>query len=133
MKIVRIGITRIVFLTNNYAIKIPNFRYSWIIFLKGLIANVSEQYLYRSSSDENKKLLCPVVWSSWGGWILVMSRVDTKRHYLEVYNSAKSKDIDPDWQTRERYKKWFDAGLSGDDKCANYGYLNEQLVKIDYQ
>lgn len=135
MKIVRTGITRIVILTKNKAIKIPNFTYSWLHFLRGIIANTQESDIYKATkacSPEDLHLLCPVLWCSWGGWILIMPRVDTERHYKEVYKSAPLGNIDCLDEVKIRYKKWFHSGLEGDDKCDNYGYLNNNLVKIDY-
>lgn len=54
-----------------------------------------------------------------------MKRVDVGRHFMEMYGT--------DTQEVElRYKEWVDAGFGGDDKCGNYGYLGDRLVKIDY-
>jgi len=77
-------------------------------------------------------LLCPVKWCSWGGWILIMERADVEKHYEEIYNSSPIGNIDPCEEVKQRYKKWIDAGFGGDDKCDNYGYLSDRLVKVDY-
>lgn len=114
------GITRIVLLTRNYAIKIPKFTVQWDHFLKGLLANISEGKIWRwaanpNNEDSAKHLLCPVVWSSWGGWLLIMKRAD----------------VCP-WETEIDYTPWNEAGFSGDNKADNYGWINGTMVKLDY-
>lgn len=117
------GCTRIVFLVGNYAIKIPNFRYSWLLFLNGLVANMNEAATWRWNSGKYESgkshLLCPVVWASWGGWVLVM-----KRAVPCTWLSEGGEEID--------YSKWIVEGLSGDDKPQNYGKLDGRIVKLDY-
>lgn len=138
MRICLHGVTRIVFIFRGFVIKIPNFTYSWDHFLKGLVSNIREKntWNYNGYSEERRllreELLCPVLWCSWGGWILVMRKADVDRHYTEVYNAAYYGNIDPEKEVALRYKKWIDAGFGGDDKCDNYGYLGDRLVKIDY-
>ena len=66
------GITRTVFLVGHLAIKVPQHNYGWEKFLRGLLANLQEK-LWGRGYDER---LCPVLWASPGGWIIVMRRVD---------------------------------------------------------
>lgn len=129
MVVNRTGVTRIVFIFKQVVVKIPNFSYSWQHFLKGLLANIQENTCYKWSG--NKELLCPVIWASWGGWVLVMKRADIKRHEDEI-RALPFTIQDPEEQVKERYKEWINAGLGGDDKCDNYGYINNRLVKVDY-
>lgn len=138
MEINRRGITRIVFVFKKVVVKIPNFSYSWSHFLKGLIANIDEGRCWRYNSGKYEKgkshLICPVIWTSWGGWILVMQRADmklweqtVKEHYPEpddCHDRAKYQE--------KLYKTWIEAGFGGDDKDDNYGYLKGKLVKVDY-
>lgn len=136
MKINRTGITRIVIELKSIVIKVPNFSYCWLHFLQGLVCNIQESDTYRTTSKyrpDKLHLLCPILWSSWGGCIIVMKKADTKRHLEEVYNSAPIGNIDPEEEVKIRYKEWINAGFGGDDKCANYGYIADKLVKIDYQ
>ena len=130
MKINQTGITRIVIELRNVVIKIPRFTYSWEHFLKGLIANISENktWEYNSGKYEEGKsyLLCPVVWCSYGGWLLVMKKADMKRHEDEV-RAWIDNGQEPMW-----YVAWKNAGFGGDDKCDNFGYYENRLVKIDY-
>lgn len=132
------GVTRHVFLVGSYAVKFPRVTYGWRAFLRGLLANIDEKRLWDAQDYEDSrrqlrdKLLCPIVWASWGGWILIMRRADVRRHVQEIYNSADIGDMDPAEEVSLRYKVWIDAGFGGDDKCDNYGYLEGRLVKIDY-
>lgn len=123
MEINRQGVTRIVILYKHWAIKIPNFLYQWNHFLWGLLSNMEEGLTWKianmpdSELYQYRDLICPVVWSSWGGWISIMKRVDrilTDEEYLELdlelYNNIHSDD----------------------NKADNFGWLDGRIVKIDY-
>ena len=117
MLIERKGITRIVLVFDTFVIKIPNFTYCWGHFLQGLISNINENKTWKY--HPKKELLCPIIWSSWGGWILVMKKAIPCK-----WLSKNGEKID--------YSKWIICGLGGDDKPENYGILNNGVVKIDY-
>lgn len=117
------GSTRLVFVFKNIVIKIPNFTYSWYHFIQGILANINENKTWQYSNIKNsttyqfKHLLCPVKYCSWGGWFLIMPTVNLLK--------------EEDWENItdiSEYKKYF----GGDDVISNYGYLNNKLVKIDY-
>jgi hypothetical protein len=112
----RQGCTRIVLLVGEYAIKLPNALHGWPLFLQGLLANINERKTWTASHSE---LLCPVLWSSWGGWLLVMRRAVPCRWLDEG-----GEEID--------YSRWIVEGFGGDDKPTNYGVLNGHVVKLDY-
>lgn len=112
MKINRNGITRIVIELERIVIKIPNFLYQWDHFLVGLLSNIREYRTWNYS--ENKHLLCPVIWCSWGGWILIMQKAEGVS-WGEI-----------------NLRIFTEAGLDGDDKEDNYGLINGRVVKIDY-
>lgn len=122
MKIKR-GCTRIVFIFEKVVVKIPNFTYHWNNFLKGLISNMTERDIWRWNSGQYEKglshLLCPVLWSMRGGFLIVMKRAET-----DVFEKLEE-DI-------SFYGPWIEAGFGGDDKVDNYGILNGTVVKIDY-
>jgi hypothetical protein len=120
MKLNRRGCTRLVLELRNVVIKFPNFTYSWEHFLKGLIGNIKERNTYRWS--ERKDLLAPVLWCSWGGWVLIMQKADVERHRTEVYDGGR-RFIYPEWSLND---------LDGDDKPENFGYIDNKLVKVDY-
>lgn len=115
MKINLCGITRIVIELKTVVIKIPNFLYQWDHFLKGILANIHEYAIFKNS--EKKDLLCPIIWCSWGGWILVMkkARVLTDEEYLDM-------DLTP----------FLEFGLINDNKSDAFGYIENKIVKIDY-
>lgn len=121
MRIDLCGITRTVFIFKTVVVKVPNIRYGWLKFLNGLISNINENSCWKWHSgqceDGKSHLLCPVLWCSWGGWLLVMKRVDRVLTDIE-YNSI---DL-------TKHIEYF----SGDDKSDNYGHLYGKVVKIDY-
>ena len=137
MKIAK-GAPRIVFVFKNVVIKIPTICYSWDAFLNGLLANIRESRCWSCNSGQSDKgkshLLCPVKWSSWGGWILVMQRAN-----MELWEQAVKEyyPVPDDCHERAKYQEklyitWIEAGFGGDDKQDNYGYLCGKLVKVDY-
>jgi hypothetical protein len=123
MKINRKGVTRIVFVFKTFVVKIPNFTCQWNHFLKGIIGNIEESKTWEYNSGEyengNSYLLCPVLWCSWGGWVLVMKRAETFTY--EEWEAMIDTDI-------REHKKHF----SGDDTMSNYGMIDGRIVKIDY-
>lgn len=112
MYLERKGVTRLVFIFKDFVVKIPNFTCQWNHFLSGLIGNMEEFKTWKYNKSE---LLCPILWASWGGWILIMKRVEVCTYEDEI-----------------DYTPWVTAGFGGDDKPDNYGYLDNKLVKIDY-
>lgn len=107
------GITRWVIVLHSVAIKVPKLKYGWKYFLQGLLANINEKDTWQN--HPRKDLLCPVKWCSWGGWVLVMRKA-----------------IPCPEETEIDFSKWIEAGLGGDDKPDNYGFLNSKIVKLDY-
>lgn len=137
MKVNRMGITRVVFEFTRFVVKIPNPTYSWKHFLQGLIANIKENGCWKNSRDyyERRELLCPIIWTSWGGWILIMAKADMNRWNDEIRalpREVKDRVKINIKDTDELYHKWIDVGLGGDDKADNYGYYQDRLVKVDY-
>lgn len=114
MKINNRGITRLVLEFNKIVIKVPRPKI-WRHFIIGLLANIDEYQTW--SYSEYKEYLCPVLWISLGGWILVMRKVDRIL-----------KDSEYDLMIVSKAKEHF----PGDDKVENYGWLNNKLVKLDY-
>lgn len=115
------GVTRVVITWRGVAIKFPKPK-KWANFLRGLIANINERDTWKFNSGKyergHSRLLAPVIWCSWGGWILLMERA-----------------------TLPTEQQWHEGGLciqdhikhfKGDDNIENYGFIKERLVKIDY-
>jgi hypothetical protein len=113
------GTTRLVIILTNVVIKIPNFTYSWQNFLRGIIGNIEERNTWKFSKilieGDKSHLLCPVLWCSWGGWILVMKKIERPITVDE-------------FEYIEEHVEFFE----GDDSINNYGVLEGRIVKIDY-
>jgi hypothetical protein len=116
MKIAKTGVTRTVFIFKNFVVKIPNTRHSWHNFICGINANINENnsWKYNSFYPEKISLLCPIIWASWGGWIVIMKRAEVCPNETDI-----NYDI---WQ---RNGFW-------DNKPENFGWYKGKLVKIDY-
>lgn len=109
MKISRNGITRIVVITKNYAIKFPRLNYGWKKFIEGMCCNMSESECWAATKSEH---LCPVVYS-WAGFFLVMKRVEILKENDEI-------------------PKVHLEGDGTDHKPDNYGWLDGKIVCVDY-
>lgn len=122
----RWGVTRLVWCCGKRAWKIPNPLNGWHNFIIGLNANLCESanwYAFSTTEPDQleyigRELLCPVTFTSWGGWLLGMRRVE--RELTESERDAL--DLNP----------WRKLDLHGDDKATNYGWLNGRIVKLDY-
>lgn len=123
MRINRVGKTRVVIELNNSVVKVPNFLNGWKTFIRGLLSNIDENDIWEWNTGKFEKgysyLLCPILWCSWGGWIVIMKRVDKVLTHDEY------------WDLSEEVLKEHEH-FKGDDHGPNYGYLDGRLVKIDY-
>ena len=112
------GVTRIVFLIGNYAIKIPNFTVCHLHFLHGCYANWSERHYCKIMKNiENDKfynLVAPSIFCSFFGLIQVQKRCIELDRHLTDDEILKFKDI------------------CNDIKKENFGYFNGILVCLDY-
>lgn len=115
IRICRNGRTRVVILVGTIAIKLPKLN-NWLQFLSGLSANCREYSRWEINKSANPPL-CPVLFSSWGGFLNVMRRVDRT-----VYDSEWA-DLDI---------KSLNPYTYNDDIPENVGYLDGRLVMIDY-
>ena len=117
MRLNRNGATREVLLIGPYAIKIPSLR-EWRLFLHGLLANMQEKNISRLTNHVEG--FCPVLFSLPGGLLVVMPRVRV--------------------MTDEEYEKFDyeslvdhpDYRIPAEDKSDSFGWLNGQVVAIDY-
>ena len=114
------GVTRIVILTKNYAIKIPNFLYQHNHFLQGCYANWSERMLYKMWKDYTdepnlRELIAPSYFCSWFGLIQIQKRV-----------ALLNRDL------TKGEKKKFKIVASTDLKKENFGILDGRIVCVDY-
>ena len=109
------GCTRRVLLIGRYAVKVPDIT-EWRMFLRGLLANMQEVWLYKLGWPE----LCPVVFSIPGGFLIVMRRA-------RVLSDDEFLDLDmKQWVQRGRYT------IPAELKSNSFGYLDGRLVAIDY-
>ena len=109
------GSTRIVILVWKWAIKVPSF-VEWRLFLLGLLANMQESKFSKTGWAE----LCPVVFSLYGGFLIVMLRADPLSR--DQFN-----EID--------FDKWVDRGdyrIPVENKLDSFGFLENKLVAVDY-
>lgn len=104
------GITRVVFIFDTFVVKLPRI-YKWTMFLQGLISNMNEKFWWKHTKDPR---LCPVLFTSIGGFFLIMKR------------ATLIKDVD----RTEMYVKF--EGLPLDLNPSNFGTINGEIVLIDY-
>jgi len=113
------GVTRLVFLVGRFAIKIPNFTYSWQNFLEGCLANCKEgNFCKQWKSMPELNLVAKTYFSSWFGLVNIQERVD------QLDNPIWHVDTWCD----ERFK-----GICSDIKNENFGVNKKgQVVCLDY-
>ena len=113
------GTNRTVFLIGPWAIKVARFwhsnsKYRWKSFLRGILANIDEAYWQKLSS--HKELLCPVLFKSPLGVVVVMRRAES------INEEEYSKDV---------FSHVFKA-MPLDNKIENFGKIGDKIVLIDY-
>lgn len=117
MKVNRNGVTRLVLLTERWAIKLPRFGYGWRFGLKGLLANLQEREFARCGWPE----LCPVRFSLPGGWLVVMPRAT-------MLTDGEWAALDFESFRNKLPEYWVPV----EEKRDSFGTLNGKIVAIDY-
>lgn len=97
----------------RWAVKVPR-PMGWRRFLTGLLANMDETTLSRTG----KPVLCPVLWSVPGGWLVVMPRARPLTDY-----EARSLDYCGLMEG---------AGVDWEAKPSSFGVHRGKVVCIDY-
>jgi hypothetical protein len=115
-----------VLLVGRWAIKVPNFRYGWTLFLKGLLANMQERGWWRHW-QEGRHLMCPVLFSDPLGFLVVMPRCEEIKRHLTDDEAMPFFYGVPSSETSRGY-----VGLSVEDKSDSFGLLDGRIVAIDY-
>jgi hypothetical protein len=112
VRVERRGCSRRVTLIGGVAIKVPTLS-SWRLFLIGLLGNMLEATWWERTGGDHR--LCDVLWCLPGGFVLVMRRA------LPV----------SDAQFGSVNKSDFEQ-FTGDLHAANFGWLGQRLVLVDY-
>jgi hypothetical protein len=130
MKINNNGVTRIVFVFKHVVVKVPK-PFVWSHFLRGILSNINEDNTWKWNTGKFEKgtsyLLCPVIWRSVGGWILIMKRAQPIAEKFDKIFKGDGTVIHVKLNCDEHIKYF-----PGDDTVSNYGKLDGRLVKIDY-
>lgn len=113
------GSVRIVLCFCGWAVKIPRFDH-YENFLHGILANLQENKF----SKMKNKMLAPVIITGPFGIFIIMrkARILTK----EDFSKFKSRII-----FNARHSGLYDLIMS-DFKAANFGIINNKIVKVDY-
>lgn len=126
MRLVCSGGTRIVFVTRKHVFKFPRVG-SWKQFVQGMLSNITEGQW----KNFNNPHLCPIKYSNRLGLLVVMQRALPVHHKglflveLErLYSQVDLEKESPYYLSRD----FFDY----DAFPKNFGYINGNLVKIDY-
>jgi hypothetical protein len=111
--------TRTVVVTKRYAFKFARHR-------RGMGCNQSEAHTHRSTTDQRRSMLCPVLWCSGAGLLLIARRATLiteaeAAHFRATWGF-------PDWD----YAGPGDQGCPFESKAANWGWLDNRLVALDY-
>lgn len=133
MRVCRAGVTRIVILIGPWAIKLPRFGYGWALGLRGLLCNMQERDFASTGWPE----LCPVLWSGWGGWVLVMRRAreltetEWERFDYDAFVRRHESDWDIDVGSLEQIYR-ADGYVPVECKADSFGILDGRIVALDY-
>lgn len=113
---IKYGITRIVFVFDNFVIKIPNFKCYHLHFLQGCYSNWSERNFNKTfKNTEFIDLVVPSLFCTWFGLVQIQRKVEIL-----------------DRELTDAEMKKFETVCSGDFKPPNFGFYNNNLVCIDY-
>jgi len=109
------GTTRLVLLTNRWALKFPAIT-EWRLFLHGLLANMQEA----TFSKTRHLKLCPVKFSVPGGFLVVMPRAEElsrdEFYSLDVGSFVHSGDL----------------AVPVENKLSSFGKYRGRVVATDY-
>lgn len=110
------GVTRLVIIVGNWAIKIPNFTCQHNHFLLGCYANWTERHYTKTFEGFSEFIdkVSPTVFCSYFGLVSIQRKVTV---------------LDRDLTDDEQY---YFRKQTTDIKKENFGFLNGKLVCIDY-
>lgn len=117
------GTTRTVLLIGKYALKFPSCS-SWKLFLHGLLANMQE----KSFSSMGIPELAPVVFSIWGGFLVVMPRAEVK----SFDDPSRFDYLDSFFESIKLSVNFALIDDIVERKVCSVGLLNGKIVAVDY-
>ena len=113
------GSSRIVLIFGKFVIKIPNFSYSYENFLHGILANIQENKFSGVHNVFTRILFyCPM------GLFVIMKKANP-------IDDLSAKELEKILNKKYKKDDYFDFIMS-DFKVDNFGYINGEIVKIDY-
>jgi hypothetical protein len=116
------GQSRCVLVCHSIALKFA--RGNW-----GARCNLYEAQLYKSTTEWRRKLLCPVIWCSANGAVLVMRAA--KPLTKEQFDRAEKENQLPDWK-RVPGSNEVTPFEECECKFADFGWLEDRIVVMDY-
>ena len=90
----------------------------------GRACNKYEALLYRSTATHRRAMLCPVLWVSWGGLLLIMRAAEPLREMMSLNEYLDAAD---EWDA-----------MPGEDSCpfepkpSDWGWYEGRRVALDY-
>jgi hypothetical protein len=113
------GTTRIVLCVGPIAFKIARDN-------RGARCNCFEADLYRASDARRRAMLCPPLWCSANGAVLVMRRAEPipENEFYEIRDTGRL----PDWD----YRGPGDVESPFEWKPSDWGWLDGRIVAVDY-
>lgn len=132
---IRAGSCRIVFVMDNWVLKIPNIINGWSGFIWGVQENLHERYWWsadgscppKTKEEWRHEFLARIRWADCFGFFVVMERADSLEHYNGEWN-------DDFWSKAKDSQFWGMQNLPGfDDHDGNVGVTRDgRVVIIDY-
>jgi hypothetical protein len=122
----RHGTTRTVICFGPWAFKIAKKRRG--DRSRGIRCNKFEAKTWATTSKRNQRIICPVLWSFFGGRVLMMRRA-------EAITEAEAQELNrtngfPKWDYRPT--DGFDELFEAVPKAADWGRIDGRLVCLDY-
>ena len=123
------GTTRLVILIGKYAGKIPQIKYGWELFLRGLLANMQE-IEFAALKDCR---MCPIKYYISGGWLIIMPRClpITEEEFLILSYDKFWPNSNEDYHPNNVCEK-VSFNVPVENKQDSFGYYNGEIVAVDY-
>lgn len=132
---IRAGSCRIVFLMDEWVLKIPNFINGWSGIIWGIQENLHERAWFtaggirpfKTKEEWPHQYLARIKWADCFGFFVVMERADSLEHYSELWNTdLETKSDNCQWWGMKKLREF-------DDHDGNIGVTRDKrVVIIDY-